>query len=495
MSDNLRAKTIKALSWSFLQSAVARAIQFVIGIILARLLLPEQFGLIGMLMVFLAVARSFVESGFGSALIQKREATATDICSVFYFNTFVGILAAAFFCITAPCIATFFNQPILTPLMRVLSVKIVIDSFGSVQYNLLIREMDFRAHTIASVVAGLLSGIVGISMAVAGFGVWSLAAQQISASAFSTLCFWVLRPWRPALTFSFGSLRTMFAFGSRLLFSGLLNQVFENIHSLVIGKLFSAADLGLFTRAKALQELPAQTVSEVVGKVTFPVFSKSQGDLERLKKGAKKALSAVAFVNFPLLVGISVSARPLVIVLLGEKWAGSIPYLQLLCGLGLLYPIYLIDLNLLMSTGRSDLFLRLEIIKKALTVVSIIITYRWGISAMICGMIALSLIACYFSIRYIQIVVDYRQGEQLRDLIPYFVMAALMGIAASSVGLFGLSNHLMILFVQALIAIFVYTTLCWIFKPTAFVEIRCELRDRIFYLRGKQPLIGLASKE
>ena len=487
MTDNLKAKTINALSWSFLESVVTRGIQFVIGIILARLLLPEQFGQMGMLMIFMAVAKTFVESGFGLALIQKQETTATETCSIFYFNILVGILATGSLCLVAPWIAAFYHQPILNPLVQVLSLTIVIDSLGLIQEIYLAKEINFRAHTIRSLISGLGSGAIGVSLAISGFGVWSLALQQVADSVFRTICLWVLSPWRPALVFSFAALRGMFGFGSRMLFSGLLNQVFDNIYYLVIGRLFSAADLGLFTRAKTLQDVPSQTLSDVVGRVTFPVFSKTQDDLARLKRGLQKALTAIVLLNFPLMIGLAVTARPLVLVLLGAKWGGCIPYLQLLCVLGLLYPLHVMNLNILVSMGRSNLFLRLEIIKKALVVVNILITWRWGVSAMIYGMIGMSLICYYLNSYYSRMLIGYSLEEQMKDLFPYLTTAALMGIGVFFVGFLNFPSYLLMLSTQVIVGVVIYIILCWIFRLNAFVEVRNEVCLRIPFGRAGTP--------
>jgi teichuronic acid exporter len=471
MADNLKQKTISALSWSFIESITARGVQFVIGIVLARLLFPEQFGLIGMLMIFMAVIRAFLDSGFGAALIQKQEVTQTDICSIFYFNIVVGFAAASVLCLAAPWIAAFYRQPVLTPLTRALSLTIVINAFGLIQNTLLTKQINFKTQTKVSLIAGVLSGIIGITLAARGSGVWSLVAQQVSASFFTTLCLWSFSPWRPALVFSFGALREMFGFGSRLLFSGILNQIFDNIYFVVIGRLFSAADLGFFTRAKTLNDLPSQTLSQMVGRVTFPVFSTIQEDRERLKRGLKKALTMLVLVNFPMMIGLAIIARPLVLVLLTEKWAPSIPYFQLLCAAGLLFPLQLMNLNVLQALGRSDLFLRLEIIKKALIVVSIAITWRWGISAMIYGMIATSLISYYLNSYYNDRLISYPIKEQVFDLFPYLIMASLMGFAAYAAGLLHFPNHWYLLFAQITTGFFVYAGLCRAFRLKAFMEV------------------------
>lgn len=479
MNDNLKTETINALSWSLLESAVLRGLQFATGIVMARLLIPRQFGLIGMLLIFIAVARTFVEGGFGAALIQRSEPTQADKSSIFYFNVLIGIILTSLLCLAAPWIAAFFAQPILIPLTRVLSLTILINSLGTIQETLFCKEMNFRAHTITSLIAALLSGAVGISFALEGFGVWSLAFQQVSLSLFRTTVLWVISKWRPALVFSLESLRRMFGFGSRLLLSGLLDQVFQNIYFPVIGRLFSAGDLGLFTRARTLQSLPSQTLSEVVGRVTFPVFSKSQNDRTRLKRGLKKALTALALVNFPIMIGLAVTAKPLVIVLIGTKWIGCIPYLQLLCAVGLLYPLQAMNLNILMSLGRSDLFLRLEILKKILTVANLAISWHWGILGIIYGMIAVSVLSFYLNSYYTHALIGYPALEQLQDLLPYIAIASCMGIAVFSLGLFRFPSYLLMLLTQVATGVLLYVGACWIFRLSAFGEVWREFLDRL----------------
>jgi O-antigen/teichoic acid export membrane protein len=484
MADNLQQKTVHALSWSFLQAVAQRGVQFIIGIVLARLLFPEQFGLIGMLTIFIAVIRTFLDSGFGAALIQKREVTQSDICSIFYFNILVGVAAAGFLCLIAPWIAAFYKQPVLTPLTRALSLTIVIDSFGMIQGTILTKEINFKTQTKVSVIAGALSGITGITLAVLGFGVWSLVVQQVAASLFSTVCLWSFSSWRPALIFSFNALRGMFGFGSRLLVSGVLNQIFDNVYLLVIGKLFSAADLGFFTRAKTLSDIPSQTLSEMTGRVTFPVFSTIQDDRVRLKRGLKKTLTTLVLVNFPMMIGLAVIARPLVLVLLTEKWAPCIPYLQLLCVAGLLFPLHLMNLNVLQALGRSDLFLRLEIIKKVMITINIVITWRWGIAAMIYGMIITSIIAYYLNSYYNGVLIRYPIREQMFDLFPYLIIAVLMGTAVYATELVHFPNHWSLLVVQITTGILVYVGLCRAFRLKAFMNIWQAMWDRMPLVRA-----------
>ena len=487
MVESLRSRTIHGLSWSFIESAGLQGVRFIIGIVLARVLLPAEFGLIGMLMIFMSVAQAFLDGGFGAALIQKRDATIADTSSIFYFNILVGVLAAGILCLASPWIAAFYQQPILTPLARAMSLVIVINSFGLIHITILQKEIDFKRFTKVSLMASVLSGIIGVVMAVEGFGVWSLVTQQVSGAFFQTLLLWLMNSWRPRLTFRLRSLRQMFSFGSRMLASGLIDQIFNNVYPVTIGKLFSATDLGFFTRARAFQELPSNTLSGIVGRVTFSVFSSIQDDSARLKRGLKKALTTLVLVNFPMMIGLSMVARPLVLVLLTEKWAECIPYLQLLCFYGLLYPVHLINLNILQALGKSRLFLRLEIIKKVLIVITIFVTWRWGISAMIYGMIVFSIIAYYLNSYYTGILVGYPIQEQLHDLLPYLIMSLLMGIAVYGVGLLPFGNHWSMLLVQTGVGTAMYVCLCRRFRLTAFMEIWKAGCNRVALLRTGSP--------
>jgi len=294
-------------------------------VFLARMLFPEQFGLIAMLTIFIALARSFVTSGFGSALIQKKEITHEDKCSVFYFNIVLSVVLAGLLCLAAPWIAAFYGAPLLTPLTRVLSIQLIIGSFGIIHRLLLSKRLDFKTILKVRLITTFISGAVGISMAFNGFGVWSLVGQQLTSSAVNTLFLWVFFSWRPSLTFSVAALRGMFGFGSKLFFSGIIDTFFKHIYLIVIGKIFSPAQLGYFGRARGIQQLPVSNLSFPVKRVTFPVFSTIQDDKERLKKVVHKAITTLVLINFPIMIGLAVVAKPLVIVLLTEKWAPCIP--------------------------------------------------------------------------------------------------------------------------------------------------------------------------
>ena len=475
MPDSLKSKTMHAFFWSFFERAGQQGIQFIISIILARLLLPEQFGLISMLVLFMGLAQSFIDSGFGSALIQKKDATHTDYCTIFYFNVAVGLVSAGLLCLAAPLIASFYKLPQLTSLTRFLSLNIIISSFALIQTTLLIKNVDFKISIFTSVV----SGAVGVALALNGFGVWSLAIQQVCSNVFSTVLLWFSSTWRPSMDFSFTSLREMFSFGSRLLAAGLLNTIFENSYMVVIGKFFSAASLGFYSRALSLQQLSAMNLADMVGRVTFPLFSSIQSEPDRLKIGFKKTLSTIGLINFPVMIGLLVVSKSLVIVLLTEKWLPSVPYLQLLCVVGIMYPLHAINLNLLKALGRSDLFFRLEIIKKILIIGNIAITWRYGIEAMIYGQIVLSIGAYYLNSYYTARLINYSLKEQLLDLLPALGVAIFMGICVYNVQfLLDLSQFLMLV-TQVITGLVMYSLLALLFRLSACIELADAARYRL----------------
>lgn len=485
MNNDLKTATSHGLFWSFFERIGQQGIQFFIAVLLARLLLPEQFGLIAMLAIFMAVAQSFVDSGFGSALIQKQDATHLDECSIFYFNILVGFLAAGLLFLAAPWIAAFYEIPLLTPLARVLSLNLIINAFGVIHSTLLTKRIDFKAQMKVSVIAAVLSGSIGVAMAYRGYGVWSLVAQSIASNVFQTVLLWFFLPWRPSWMFSWVSLRSMFPFGSKLLFSGLLDTIYNNLYLVVIGKMFSATDLGYYTRAEQTQRFPVVNLSSSVGRVTFPVFSSMQDDRARLKRGARKALSSLAMVNFPLMIGLAVVAKPLVLVLLTDKWLPCVPYLQLLCVVGLLYPLHVINLNVLMAQGRSDLFFRLEIYKKATITAAIFLTAPLGIIAMIYGQIATSVLHYYMNSYYTGRLISYPASEQLKDFFPFLFLASLMGFGVFLAGYLPLKNNVALLFSQVSIGIILYVSLCSFAKISSFVEIRSIAHDKYQSLRHR----------
>jgi O-antigen/teichoic acid export membrane protein len=479
MPDSLKTSTLRAVLWSFLESFVLRISQFIIGILLARILFPEQFGLIGMLMIFMEIAQTLMYGGFNSALIQKKHVTQTDICSVFYLNIVVGVLTSGLFCLIAPWIAEFYKQPILKNMLRLLSITIVINSFSIVHTAILTKEINFKLMTKVSLISNTVSGIIAVLLSIYGFGVWSLVIQQIAASVLRTISYWCFYSWRPSLVCNVNALKEMFGFGSNLLFSNLLDTAFKNVYALVIGKLFSVRDVGFFTRAKTLQEISSMDV--VLWRVTFPVFSKMQDDTKKMKRGMKKALTGTALVYFPMMVGLAVIAHPLIVSLLTEKWVQSVPYFRLFCFAGLLVPINTFNMNMLIALGKSGIFLRNGIISKILVVIAITITWRYGIIYIIYGFIVTEIISCYINCYYTKFLVDYSMLEQLQDCFSCLVISLIMGCIVYIVGLLSFASVHFMLAAQIITGVVVYISICRLFKLKAFMEILEDNLVKLLY--------------
>lgn len=474
---SLKSNTISALSWSSCERFSQQGIQFIVGIILARLLRPSEFGLIGMLFFFIALAQPFVLSSFGHALIQKQDANYIDECSVFYFNIIVGFFAAGVLCLSAPWISDFYNQPILTPLTQVLSLNIVFDAFGHIQSVLLAKRIDFKILFKVGLCASLASGVIGISMAYMGCGVWSLVAQSVGRSLMNTTLLWLFTSWRPALIFSTASLKQLIGFSSRLLLSGILDTIFQNIYLLIFGKLFTPVTLGYYTRAKSLQNMPVSNICSIVCRVTFPIFSSLQNDKVRVKQALSKTLTTLVMVICPLMIGLYILAEPLIFVVLGQKWLPSVPYLRLLCIIGLFWPLYTINLTVLNSLGRSDLSLRIKMIEKIMIVLSISITYRWGIEAMLWGQITISFVVFFLVSHYTGKLVGYTIFDQMRDFFPYLGISLIMGVVVFGNSLWFNSMFFSLLTGVALGMIFYFLT-CKFFRIKAFEEFYNIVRDK-----------------
>jgi len=484
--DNIKEKTVNALIWRGMETFGREGIRFVIQIVLARLLLPEQFGLVAMLTIFIALAQAFINSGFGQALVQKKDASHIDECSVFYFNILISVVATGVLWLAAPWIAAFYKQPLLIPLTRVLSLNLIINALSQIQKTILTKKIDFKSQLKVGIPASLFSGVAGIVMAYRGFGVWALVGQQVSWSLAQTAIFWFVSDWRPALALSLSSLRSMFSFGSKLLFSGLLDTVFNNIYLVVIGRLFAPAALGFYSRAKGFQHFPVSSITSIVSAVTFPVFSSVQDDKNRIKVGAQKSLMVLMMIIAPCMLGLAVVARPLVSIVLTDKWLPCVPFLQLLCVVGILWPLHVINLNVLIALGRSDLFFRLEVLKKILIVISITITYRWGIQAMIYGQIVVSFMSYYLNSYYSGRLVNYPIKEQIFDLLPYFLIAMVMGIGVYFVKWFSFPNNLALLASQVLAGISIYVAIGWALRMPAFTEVIDISRSKLTKLNKVQ---------
>lgn len=426
MSESLKGKTAKGVLWSSVERFSTQGVQFVIMIIMARLLTPKDYGLIGMLAIFLAVSQSLIDSGFSQALIRKQQRTETDNSTVFYFNLAVGVVLYLLLFLCAPWVADFYDTPELTAVMRVVCLGVIINSLAVVQRALLSVNIDFKTQAKASFSAALISGCIGIGLAYSGYGVWALVVQQLLNLGINTGLLWLFSSWRPKWLYSWQSFRELFAFGSKLLASGLLGTLYSNIYTIVIGKLFSASNLGHYTRAQHFAEFPSSNLTGIMQRVTYPVLCSIQEDDKRLEKVYRKFLKLSAFVVFPLMLGLSAVAHPFIWVTIGYQWEFCAVLLQILCFSMMWYPIHAINLNLLQVKGRSDLFLRLEIIKKILGISVLCITAPFGLIWMCYGQIFNSLVALVINTYYTGKLIHIGFLKQMRDLLPTLLLSLSM---------------------------------------------------------------------
>lgn len=442
MAESLKHKTLKGTIWSSIERFSVQGVQFIVMIIMARILTPEDYGLVGMLTIFIAISQSLIDSGFSQALIRKRDRRQIDNSTVFYFNIAIGAILYLVLFFSAPLIANFYHEPQLIPITRVISLSVFINSLVVVQRALLTVEIDFKTQTKASFTAVISSGIIGIWMVYAGYGVWAIVTQQLVNLSVNALLLWILSHWRPSLEYSWTSFRELFNFGSKLAGAGILDTLYKNIYLIIIGKIFKASDLGYYTRAQQFSEFPSSNLTGIIQRVTFPVLCSIQEDNERLKNVYRRFLRLSAFLIFPLMIGLAAVAHPLVILLLKEQWAFTAILLQILCFNMMWYPIHAINLNLLQVKGRSDLFLKLEVYKKIIGVTVLCVTVPMGLVAMCVGSVLSSLIALIINTYYTGKLIQVGFFSQMKDLMPTLFYSLSMGIVVYGITYFIPENSL-----------------------------------------------------
>ena len=427
MAESLKHKTLKGTLWSSVERFSVQGIAFVVMIIMARILTPEDYGLVGMVTIFIAVSQSLVDSGFSQALIRKQDRTETDNSTVFFFNIAVGLFLYLILFLCAPLIARFYDQPLLTPLTRLISLSVLINSFVVVQRALLTVKIDFKTQAKASLSAAIIAGAVGITMAYTGFGVWAIVWYQLANLAVNVGLLWVFSRWRPRLLYSWASFRELFSFGSKLALSGIIDTLYNNIYLIVIGKVFKASDLGYYTRSSQFAQFPSSNLSAIMQRVTFPVLCTIQDGDDRLRSVYRRFLRLSAFVVFPLMCGLAGVSYPFIRIILGEKWLFSAELLQIICLSMMWYPVHAINLNLLQVKGRSDLFLRLEIIKKCVGIAILCATVPLGLMAMCWGSLVASILCIVINTHYTGKLIQVGFLMQMRDLLPTLLYSLSMG--------------------------------------------------------------------
>lgn len=482
MPSSLKTSAASGIFWSAVEKFSVQAGQVVIFIVLARLLMPEDFGLIGMLAIFIAVSQTFIESGMGRGLIQKQDRTPADFSTVFVFNFLVSLGLYVILFLTAPLIADFYNQPQLVSLTRILTINLVINSLAIVQRSKLMIDIDFKSLARINFVSVVLSGAVGIACAYTGFGVWSLVIQNLVRSIISVVLFWMATSWKPSFVFSKDSFDKLFGYGSKLLLASLYAQIFQNIYKIAIGRAYSAADLGFYDRAKHFAELSAGTVGAILNQATFPILASLQHDQKRMVSAYRRLIRMTAFVIFPTMTLLALLAEPLILLLLTEKWLPAVVLLQLMCFARVLYPISSLNMNILNATGRSDLFLKVDLSKFPLIVLALVITVPLGVKAMVVGHVVTTGIAFFINAFLPGRMYGYGAIKQLKDMTPFIIATVIMaGVVFFLTSL--IDSLLLKLVAGAITGITTYLLVSWIFRVKEIDEIK-ELAGKVLKSRG-----------
>lgn len=477
MAKTTGSKAISGSLWVMLERLSVQACQFVIGVVLARLLLPEDYGVIGMLAIFMALAQSILDSGFNRALIQKKDRNDIDYSTVFYFNLVVSIVIYAIFFVSASFIADFYNTPILEDVTKVVSISVIINAISLVQTAKLTIELNFKLQTIATLLSAIISGIIGIGMAYSGYGVWSLVSQSVSAALFRTVVLIAFSHWKPLFVFSVESFRKLFSFGSKLLLGDFIHTIYSNMYTLVIGKAFNASDVGYFNRANGFAILPPNIFGQVVNKVMFPVLADRQDDDISLLNAYNNMFRMPMFFFIPFMFLMAALSEPIIITLIGEKWRVCIPLMQVLCIGYIFSPLSILNLNLLYVKGRSDISLKLDLIKKPIGIMLLFASVPFGLWWMCFGKAVYDIIAFAMNCYYTKKLLNYGFLEQLNGIKTIIINSIIMFVIVIGINhLF--SSYIIQLFIGFIAGIFIYS-FC------AYLQGDMVLRMTISYIKDK----------
>lgn len=459
MQDSLKDKAVRGVGWSFIDNIASSGITFLVGLILARLLTPEEYGVMAMIAVFIAVSNSIIDSGFSNALIRKVHIKRTDYNTVFYFNIVVSVFLYISLFVASPAISIFLKEPILINIMRIIGLILIINALSIIPRTVFVRNINFKTQTKVSLISSIGSGFVGISMALAGMGVWSLVGQQLSRQLLNTSFLWMFCKWHPNLEFSLKSFNELFGFGSKLLLSGLINTIYQNIYYIIIGRFYASSLLGQYTRAEQFNTIFSTNLTTVVQRVSYPVLSSIQEEPERLREAYRKVIRTTMLISFACMLGLAAVAKPLILILIGVKWLPAVYFLQIICFAGMLYPLHAINLNILQVKGRSDLFLKLEMIKKFIAVGPIVVGIYCGIEYMLWGSVFTSFIAYFLNSYYSARLIDYPTMDQLKDILPTFLTSFIVAFFMWCISLLDWSVYLLLplqLFLGILLIAFIY---------------------------------------
>lgn len=465
--------------WTFIDIVVLKGFSFVATIILARLLGPAEFGLIGMIYVFIAIGTTLVDSGLSSSLIRTIDANDDDFCTVFYTNVGLSVIVYLFFFFCAPFIALFYKQEILTALIRLYCLSFIISSFSSIQISIFTKNMQFKKLMFFNLPGTIIGICVGVTMGYLRFGVWSIIWMYLVTQLVQSTLLWIASPWKPSLKFSSNRLKYHFNFGYKLLLSGVIDTVFQNIYNVVIGRNYSVKTLGYYERAYIFNQYPVTVLTGIIGKVTYPLIANIQDQKERVAFIYKKILQVTFFATAPLMLGASAIAKPLFILALGKEWLPAVPFFQIICLGSIFYPIHSFNINILKVYDRTDLFLKLEVIKKIVISFGVGLGFIFGIYGLVWSSVITSFVALVINTHYSQNIINYSTKNQLLDMLPIFILSVLMSLIMLMVlPLLTSFNNIIQVLLTSIIGICAYLAASFLFKIPSFIYLTNLIKNR-----------------
>jgi len=479
----LKSATISGLIWKLAERVGSQAVTMIVSILLARLLSPSDFGAVALITVFINIANMFVISGLGTALIQKKDADNIDFSSVFFANFFISLVIYAVFFFSAPAVADFYGIAVLEPALRVLALRIPLSAVNTIQTAYVSRHMLFKHYFFATLYGTVISTVIGLSMAYAGLGVWALVGQQLSATVAGTVTIWFSVRWRPQLVFSWERMKGLFNYGWKLLCSGMIFVIYQEFTNLVIGKAFTARDLGYYSNGNKYMNNIVTTVNDSISAVLFPVMSRHQDDREKVKSITRRTLRTTSYILFPVLGGIIIVSRPLILLLMTSKWLPSVIYMQIACVVLAFYPMNTANMEAVKALGHSSLNLTLEIIKRVIGIAAIFIALPYGVVAVAASAVATTLISTLINAVAIKGLLGYRYGEQALDIFPPLAMTVLMCCAVRLFGFLGLPDIVLIA-LQAISGAALYLGMSLLFRVESFAYLK---KTALEFLLRRQP--------
>lgn len=468
--QSLKSKTIKGTIWSAVDNLTQYGVTFIVSIVLARLLNPDDYGLIGIITIFTTVCTAIINGGFSNALVRKKEPTENDYSTAFIVNLGLSILLYSIVFTCSPLIARFFGKEELVSLTRVSSLIMIAGAFGIVQQTRLTKRIDFKTQTKITLIASITSGTIGIVMAALGFGVWALVAQGLSAQILKTIFLWIFNHWTPSMRFNKNSFNELFGFGWKMMVASVLDSLWTQLYQVVVGKFYSPATLGQYTRAKQFSQMFSSNLTTVIQRVTYPVLSDIQDEKERMVSAYRRIIKTTMFITFALMFTLGAVAEPLLYCLIGEKWHEAATYLPLICLVGAFYPLHAINLNMLQVQGRSDLFLGLEIIKKIIGLAPLFVGAFVGIFPMLYATVIINVTSYFLNSYFPGKLLGYTSWKQIKDITPSFGASLMMAIVVYTMKFLPLS-YWIILPLQILTGTVLFISISIITKSAEFKEV------------------------